>query len=441
MWDEENRIQEIHDNGRTSEYKYNDAGERVIKRTEQGETAYVNQFWTIRNKSVGTKHVFVGETRIASKVVPGSANVDPGDLFGTTLGPWAKQPGNGKKTIQNPHYAGNKMPANLAEDNFVFFYHPDHLGSTEYVTDAAGELYEHVQYFPFGETWVSEHKNTEKLPYLFTSKELDEETELYYFGARYYDPRTSVWQSADPAIEDYLSGQPSDGVYASANFAAYTYAWANPLMLTDPNGAWVIQHGRDRRRTEQTRTALAQFVGKYGVVHAVRHGYDTRFVVTQTKAQRRALLSARRGMAIGYLIAITKDKQVVHLIENVTTSRDPRRPDTKAVRARDDSMKSDYSVAESGGASTETDPKNKKTGAPMMYGNRRMASVSVIDYNILNEKSKRAQQQGDPGYTAGEAVWHEVLLHGTVGLDEGRAMQWENKLLRRNPPRQHDLYE
>ncbi len=56
---------------------------------------------------------------------------------------------------------------------------------------------EHVQYFPFGETWVSEQSNAERLPYLFTSKELDEETALYYFGARYYDPRTSVWQSTD----------------------------------------------------------------------------------------------------------------------------------------------------------------------------------------------------------------------------------------------------
>ncbi len=232
VWDEENRIQEIHDNGRTSHYKYNDAGERVIKRTEQGETAYVNQFWTIRNKSVGTKHVFVGETRIASKVVPGSANVDPGDFFGTTLGPWAKQPGNGKKTIQNPHYAGNKMPANLAEDNFVFFYHPDHLGSTEYVTDASGELYEHVQYFPFGETWVSEHKNTEKLPYLFTSKELDEETELYYFGARYYDPRTSVWQSTDSKLEDFGYF----GVYRPENLNLFAYSIQNPIRMVDPDG-------------------------------------------------------------------------------------------------------------------------------------------------------------------------------------------------------------
>jgi len=120
------------------------------------------------------------------------------------------------------------MPDNLPEDNFVFFYSPDHLGSTEYVTDAAGELYEHVQYFPFGETWVSEHKNTETLPYLFTGKELDEETGLYYFGARYYDPRTSVWQSADPIFDGDL-GKP-------IGLAAFTYAHNNPLRLTDPTG-------------------------------------------------------------------------------------------------------------------------------------------------------------------------------------------------------------
>ncbi|WP_414709498.1 RHS repeat domain-containing protein [Ramlibacter sp.] len=44
-----------------------------------------------------------------------------------------------------------------------------------------------MEYFPFGETWVEESSNTQRTPYLFTAKELDEETGLYYFGARYYD--------------------------------------------------------------------------------------------------------------------------------------------------------------------------------------------------------------------------------------------------------------
>lgn len=69
LWDEENRIQEVADNGHAKTYKYDDAGERVIKRGPQGETAYVNQFYTIRNREVGTKHVFAGGTRLVSKLL------------------------------------------------------------------------------------------------------------------------------------------------------------------------------------------------------------------------------------------------------------------------------------------------------------------------------------------------------------------------------------
>ncbi len=75
------------------------------------------------------------------------------------------------------------------QSEFIWYYHPDHLGSTGFVTDQNGELYEHVEYFPFGESWVEENSNTQRTPYLFTGKELDEETGLYYFGARYYDAR------------------------------------------------------------------------------------------------------------------------------------------------------------------------------------------------------------------------------------------------------------
>ncbi len=245
-WDEENRIREIRDNGRTTAFVYDDAGERVIKRGEQGETAYVNQFWTVRNRSVATKHVFVGDARIASKVVPGDAHLDPGstDPFTGVLGQWWQHRSeqgwqNGQNTAKNPHYTGNVMPDILPEDNFVYFYHPDHLGSISFATAATGDLYEHLEYFPFGETWVSEQTNTQRLPFLFTGKELDEETQLYYFGARYYDPRTSVWQSTDPILGSYLAGNPNGGVYAPGNLAMYSYSWNNPVVLRDPDGRWI----------------------------------------------------------------------------------------------------------------------------------------------------------------------------------------------------------
>ncbi|MBK9718813.1 MAG: hypothetical protein IPO85_15105 [Saprospiraceae bacterium] len=44
--------------------------------------------------------------------------------------------------------------------------------------------------------------------YRFTGKEVDEETGLYYFGARYYDPRISLWYGVDPLSEKTPSWNP-----------------------------------------------------------------------------------------------------------------------------------------------------------------------------------------------------------------------------------------
>jgi len=154
---------------------------------------------------------------------------------------------------QNPHAQANETPqdpwvsdtGSLKISKFMYFYHPDHLGSTSYVTDGDGALIEHVAYFAFGESWVTEARNGNNIDYLFTSKEMDSETGLYYFGARYYDPRTSVWQSADPILDQYLpsGNQEADanlpgmgGVFRPINVNLYRYAGLNPLILNDPTG-------------------------------------------------------------------------------------------------------------------------------------------------------------------------------------------------------------
>lgn len=83
---------------------------------------------------------------------------------------------------------------------------------------------------------MEESSNTQRTPYLFTSKELDEETGLYYFGARYYDPRTSVFQSADPILNRYLDSKTNNGVFNPKNLGLYSYVVNNPLGGTDPTG-------------------------------------------------------------------------------------------------------------------------------------------------------------------------------------------------------------
>jgi RHS repeat-associated protein len=87
---------------------------------------------------------------------------------------------------------------------------------------------------------VEESRNQTNLPYKFTGKELDPETGLYYFGARYYDPQVSIWVSVDPILKKYLSGKVNGGVLNSKNLGLYSYTYNNPVILIDPNGKDVI---------------------------------------------------------------------------------------------------------------------------------------------------------------------------------------------------------
>src|SRR5690606_38960016 len=107
-------------------------------------------------------------------------------------------------------------------ENEIYWFHPDHLGSTSYITNILGEVSQHMEYFAFGETFVEEHRSSNNSPYKFNGKELDEETGWYYYGARYYDARVSVWLSVDPLAEQTMT--------------PYQYTYQNPLRYIDPKG-------------------------------------------------------------------------------------------------------------------------------------------------------------------------------------------------------------
>jgi len=110
-----------------------------------------------------------------------------------------------------------------------------------------GEVSQHSEYFAFGETFIEEHKNSHNSPYKFNGKELDEESGLYYYGARYYDPRISIWASVDPLAnfnpfmddEHYIDGDHNGGVFNHYNQNVYGYCYQNPVRLIDPNGKQV----------------------------------------------------------------------------------------------------------------------------------------------------------------------------------------------------------
>ncbi|WP_223302356.1 RHS repeat-associated core domain-containing protein [Flavobacterium branchiophilum] len=95
---------------------------------------------------------------------------------------------------------------------------------------------------------MEEHKNSHNSPYKFNGKELDEESGLYYYGVRYYDPRISIWASLDPLAnfnpfmddEFYIDGDHNGGVFNHFNHNSYGYCYQNPVNLVDPNGKQTV---------------------------------------------------------------------------------------------------------------------------------------------------------------------------------------------------------
>ncbi|KPE49000.1 RHS repeat-associated core domain-containing protein, partial [Chryseobacterium indologenes] len=88
-------------------------------------------------------------------------------------------------------------------------------------------------------------------PYKFNAKELDSETGLYYYGARYYNPRLSFWYGVDPLAiynpvmetEFYGDGQHNGGVNFWGNLNPYIYTYQNPVKYIDPNGKQTLGPG------------------------------------------------------------------------------------------------------------------------------------------------------------------------------------------------------
>ena len=127
---------------------------------------------------------------------------------------------------------GNFKP-NEEYEKMQFYYHPDHLGSSSYITNLDGEVSQHIEYVPFGEVFIEERNNTWNTPYLFNAKELDEETGMYYYGARYYNPRLSIWLSNDSEEDKH------------PNSTTYCYAANNPIKFIDPDGNDIVITGKE----------------------------------------------------------------------------------------------------------------------------------------------------------------------------------------------------
>ncbi|HEX7185573.1 MAG TPA: SpvB/TcaC N-terminal domain-containing protein [Thermoanaerobaculia bacterium] len=210
-WDEENRPLSVTDGSQTTRFLYNAEGVRTNKLGSHGETVYINRWFSIRNGGTVSRHVFADDLRVSTKV------------------------------------------STSAE--FLYFYHPDHLGSAQFLTNEQGYPHEHLEYFPSGEFWVNEHADTLNTPFLFSGKEIDGETGLSYFGARYYEPRQGQWISVDPILDEMLDTERlkapdlSEGVFGLPGLV-YGYVGNDPLNNIDPDGHAKIANSKKGKAFE-----------------------------------------------------------------------------------------------------------------------------------------------------------------------------------------------
>lgn len=108
------------------------------------------------------------------------------------------------------------------------YQYGNHLGSAMFELDGTAEVISYEEYHPFGTTSYQATDGALDVPmkrYRYCGKERDEESGLYYHGARYYAPWLCRWTSSDPlGVRDGLN--------------TYVYVKNNPVSSCDPTGMW-----------------------------------------------------------------------------------------------------------------------------------------------------------------------------------------------------------
>ena len=384
-WDEENRLTASDDNGFVTNYWYDADGERTVKTSGEGEQLYVNsEFAGGRTNTAKfslyvspylvanqggryTKHIYIGSQRIVSKIGDfASYGSDPrriqyagSETDGLSVN--YKQKYSAQQQVIKDNYTIFEVPYNgtdnndyvdgqgfccddgspeaaqaralALENNFQdpdayeklqFYYHPDHLGSSSYITNLDGEVVQHIEYVPFGEVFIEERNSIWNTPYLFNAKEFDEETGMYYYGARYYDPRLSLWISTDPLQEKY------------PHINSYCYTANNPILFVDPDGKAIIKGAVAAFKYAKRVWNVYKKTGKLTPSNLKKAGLDEFLdiagdiqTVFDGDASHLDKLSAIADLVIGTDFNKKGQKQVLKLVDNAKSKIKPNDGDAK----------------------------------------------------------------------------------------------------------------
>ena len=203
-WTPDERLLHVKRGTSQTWYTYDSTGQRVRKVTEKGsiteERLYLGGFEIYRKRQGTTVtleretlHLMDGNRRIAMVETK---------TIGTTTTP---------------------LPATVTR-----YQLDNHLQSASLELDETASVISYEEYYPYGDTSYRSARSGVEVSekrYRYTGKEKDEETGLYYHGARYYAAWLGRWTAADPA-----------GMVDGA--CLYGYVRGNPILHLDPSGKW-----------------------------------------------------------------------------------------------------------------------------------------------------------------------------------------------------------
>ncbi len=206
-WNSVNELRRITKGGKaegSTWYQYS-GGQRIRKYTEKG---------TIREE-----RIYLGDFEIYRKFTGSSLTPD---IQRDTIHISDDTGRIAMREVLNPNFG-----ADDSEPELTRYIYSNHLGSASLELDETCRIITYEEYHPYGTTAYQAKNpdiNAVAKRYRYTGKERDEESGLYYHGARYYIPWLCRWTACDPLESKY------------AGMSPYNYSFNNPVIFNDPSG-------------------------------------------------------------------------------------------------------------------------------------------------------------------------------------------------------------
>ena len=130
---------------------------------------------------------------------------------------------SGNITAKYIHGPNIDEPLAVQQGTNTYYYHADGLGSITDLSNASGSIVQTYSYDSFGNMTAT---GNIRQPFTYTAREYDSETGMYFYRARYYDPKVGRFVTKDPIG------------FAGDDVNLYNYVGANPINWIDPEGLY-----------------------------------------------------------------------------------------------------------------------------------------------------------------------------------------------------------